>query len=74
MTDRYHALTVVLTEDTRDDACKPMIDAIMLFKGVVSVTGQVADSVSHMAEERARTSIGKRLLEICYPSRHPKSA
>ena len=67
MTDRYHTLTVVLTEDTRDDACKPLIDAILMLRGVLSVTGQVADTASHMAEERARHSLGKQMLTICYP-------
>ena len=73
MTDRYHTLTVVLAEDTRDDDCKPLIDAILMLKGVASVTGEVADFNSHMAEERARLSIGEKLLAICYPRMKEKA-
>jgi len=69
MTDRYHTLIVVLNDDTRDDDCKPLIDAILMLKGVASVSGAVADLGSHMAEERARLEIGQKLLGICYPSR-----
>jgi len=67
MTDRYHTLTVVLAEDTSDDDCKPLIDAILMLKGVVSVTGAVSDLNSYMAEERARLAIGEKLMAICYP-------
>jgi hypothetical protein len=67
MTDRYHTLTVVLKEDTRDDDCRPLIGAILMLKGVASVTGHVSDVDSHMAEERARLAIGEKLLAICYP-------
>lgn len=67
MTDRYHTLTVVLREDTRDDDAKPLIDAILMLKGVASVTGEIADLNSHMAEERARLALGEKLLAICYP-------
>lgn len=67
MTDRYHTLTVVLKEDTRDDDCKPLIDAILMLRGVASVTGVVSNFDSHMAEERARRELGEKLLAICYP-------
>ena len=31
------------------------------------MTGHVADFNSHMAEERARLKLGKKLLAICFP-------
>ena len=67
MTDRYHTLTVVLKEDLRDDDCKPLIDAILMLRGVASVTGVVSDFDSHMAETRARLDLGEKLIAICYP-------
>jgi len=67
MTDRYHTLTVVLNDDIRDDDAKPLIDAILMLRGVLSCTGIVSDSNSHMAEERARLELGEKLLDICYP-------
>lgn len=67
MTDRIHSITVVLTEDTRDDDVKPLIDAILMLKGVCSVSTHVSDFNSHMAEQRARMQIGEQLLSICFP-------
>jgi len=67
MTDRFHSLTVVLERNSRDDDVQPIVDAIGMVKGVLSVKGNVADSTSHMAQERARLSLGKKLLTIVYP-------
>ena len=62
MTDRVHSLTVVLKRDLRDDDAAPLIEAIRLLKGVQSVSTHVSDPVSHMAEDRARSELLKRLL------------
>lgn len=67
MTERYHSLTVVLNEDTREDDVQALTDAIMMLKGVASVTGAVASIDSHMALERTRMEFGAKLLELCYP-------
>lgn len=74
MTDRYHTLTVVLKDDMRDDDAKSLIDAVLMLKGVLSVTGVVSDFTAHMAEERARHELGQQLLEICYPRLKEKRA
>ena len=68
MTDRYHSLTVVLKQDMRADDAQALIDAILMLKYVASVTGEVADIASHMAEERARMALGTKLIRICYPN------
>lgn len=67
MTDRYHSLTVVLEQNTRDDDAKHIIDAIQMLRGVLSVTGNVANLESHLAEERARHDLGQKLWKILYP-------
>lgn len=67
MTDRYHTLTVVLKDDIRDDDAKALIDAVLMLKGVLSVTGIVSDVAAHMARERARHELGQKLMEIVYP-------
>lgn len=67
MTDRVHTLTVVLREDTRVDDVQPLIDAIKMLRGVLSVSTSVADIESNMAEERARVVLGEKLMEIFYP-------
>lgn len=42
MTDRFCALTVVLSKNIRDDDCQPLIDAISMIKGVQEVVPQVS--------------------------------
>ncbi len=69
MTDRVHTLTVVLDHDFRVDDAESIIDAIGMVKGVLSVTGVVADSTSYMAEERARHDLGQKIFDVVYPNR-----
>lgn len=69
MTDRYHTLTVVLDKEIREDDAEGLIQAIGWMRGVLSVTGKVADLDSHMAVERARRELGEKLWEILYPKR-----
>ena len=63
MTDRYNALTVVLATDVRDDDAEALLSAIRQFRGVVSVTGNVTDPASHVAQQRARHELETKLLE-----------
>ena len=67
MTDRYHSLTVVLEKDVRTDDAEPIINAIRMVKGVLSVSGKVSNIESHVAQERARFELGKEILEVVYP-------
>ena len=67
MTDRYHTLTVVLERDMRDDDAEPLIAAIRQMRGVLKVSGVVADPAAHMAEERARRELGEKLWAALYP-------
>lgn len=68
MTDRFNTLTVVLVQDIREDDCEKLLSAISQLRGVLSVNGNVANLESYMAEERARHDLGKKLLEVVYPS------
>ena len=67
MSDRYHSLAVVLESDTRDDDARNIIHSISMIRGVLSVTPNVADIVSHMSETRARAELGKKIIEVIYP-------
>lgn len=67
MTDRINSIVVVLEKDYRDDDVEPILDSIRMTKGVLSVTSNVSDHVSHMAEERARHELGQKLIKIVYP-------
>lgn len=53
MTDRYNAVLVVLDKDIRDDDAQPLLSAIMQLKSVISVEGNVAGPVDHIAQTRA---------------------
>lgn len=63
MTDRFHSLTVVLEHDIRDDDAEHIINAIKMLRGVLSVSGNVSDIDSHMAEERAKWELRAKLAE-----------
>jgi hypothetical protein len=69
MTDRYHALVVVLEKDTRDDDAEHLINAIKMMRGVLSVEGQVSDINIHTAYERAKHELGQKVLNVLYPER-----
>ena len=65
MTDRIHALTVVLKNDIRDEDIDPLVDAISMFHGVLSVHTHVADpSEAWIQGERIRYEYRKALLEV----------
>lgn len=67
MSDRFHSLAVVLEKDIRDDDAKQIMTAICQLRGVILVTGNVADFDSHMAEVRAKTELGKKIIDVIYP-------
>ena len=67
MTDRVFALTVVLKDNTCTDDAQPILDAIQMIKGVLSVEAHVADIGQWTADTRARRDLGEKLWEILYP-------
>lgn len=68
MTDRYNALTVVLEKDMREDDAEQLLCAIRQLRGVLSVSGNVADLTDHIAQERARHDLGIKLWSVLYPN------
>jgi len=71
VTDRFHSLVVVLEKDMRDDDAQPLMDCITQLRGVLSVSGVVADHDSHMAQERARLEYYKALRAVIFPEAKP---
>ena len=69
MTDNYHTLTVVLERDMRSDDAESLINAILHLRGVLTVTPEVVDSGTYMAQERARHELGQKIIEVVYPKR-----
>jgi hypothetical protein len=63
MTDRFNALTVVLDHDIRDEDAEPLIAAIKMLKGVLSVHPHVSGSTDLVAEDRAKYELRAKLFE-----------
>jgi hypothetical protein len=62
MSDRTKCLTVVLDQDYRvDDDAQPIIEAIKMIKGVMSVEANVSDSGTYLAYTIARYELEQRL-------------
>ncbi len=64
MTDRIHSLTIVLEKNTRSDDVQPLIDAIKMMRGVLSVKANVANLDTYTAEIRARSEVIEDLCNI----------
>jgi hypothetical protein len=64
MTDRLHALTVILTHDVREDDATALIDAIAIFRGVLSVKTHVANLDTLTATLRAKYELREKILKI----------
>lgn len=67
MTDRFNSLTVVLEKNVRDDDAEALIAAIMQFKGVIAVEGNVASFDSIVADQRARHELAGKVMDVIYP-------
>lgn len=71
MTDRAHSMTVVLDRDMRDDDVESLRTAIRQFRNVIDVSLNVADVSDHVAQMRARSELGEKILGIIYPPKQP---
>lgn len=61
MANRFNALTVVLEEDVREEDARAIIAAMSQLRGVLSVTGNVAKLEDHIAQQRARQDLERKL-------------
>lgn len=64
MTDRIHALTVILDGDYRDDDVQTIVQAIQMIRGVSDVTTHVTDLQDHAARERVKTELREKLFDL----------
>lgn len=69
MTDRFNTLTVVLDRDMREDDAEVLLSAIRQLRGVISVSGNVADVSEYMAEERALHTLRQKVMDVLYPKK-----
>lgn len=72
MTDRLNGCVVVFERDIRVDDVEPMLNAIRHIRGVLSVTGNVTDIGSHIAESRARDDMRMRVYEFARSLSEPR--
>lgn len=64
MTDRIHALTVVLDDDYRTDDVEPIVEAIKMLRGVLTVEEHVANMNDYSARSRVRAKLEERLWKV----------
>lgn len=57
MTDRVHALTVVLDRDIREDDVEPLMEAILMLRHVYRVKPRVVEAADEFARDRARAEL-----------------
>lgn len=69
MTDRHAAYIVVLGDDIREDSDEPIITALRMVKGVVSVEPVVADYNLHIAQTRVDQEWQDRITEFARQAR-----
>jgi len=64
MTNRICALTVVLSDNIREDDAGHIMAAIGMVKGVMGVTPVVADPAMYCARAQARLELEMRVLDV----------
>lgn len=67
MTDRLKGVIVTFERDIREDDAEAVLNAIRMIKGVLSVKPLVADVDFHIAEERVRQELTKKLWDVLHP-------
>lgn len=65
MTDRHAGYIVTLSHDVRDDGAEPIIAALRMVKGVLSVQPVLSDEwQQHLANERAYDRVRAAVLDL----------
>lgn len=64
MTDRIKGLTVALDRDFRDDDVQAIVDAILMVRGVKSVTKSVVEMSDYTARIRVASELQSKVLEV----------
>ncbi len=64
MSDRYHALTVLLDPPLKDEDALGLIEAIRHLRGVVDVQPHVADVDTYWAQEAARRQLIQEMYAV----------
>ena len=68
MTDRVHAITVVLEQDIRSDDVEAITNSIQMIRGVLTTKTHVTDISDHTARERAKHELSEKLWDAIHPN------
>ena len=63
MTDRIYAFHIMLNREYREDDAQPIIDAVMMIKGVKSITTQTVTPELWVAETRAKQDMLNKVIK-----------
>lgn len=69
MTDRIKGYVVTLDHDYRTDDVEEIRKALLMVKGVLSVSPAVADFGDHMNRERIRLELHEKLFGVLHESK-----
>lgn len=64
MSDRFNGFLVIMENDISEEAAQGLMNAMRHFRGVISVTGNVASVNDRIATERAKQEFARRLLDV----------
>jgi len=67
MTDRVHALTVILEREWRVDDVEAIVNAIKMLRGVLSVEEHITDVDFYAAREQAKFELQQELRDVLWP-------
>ena len=64
MTSRVQHLTVALEADMREDDVRPLIDAILMLRGVLTVKEHVSEHATFIARARLKRELGDKIINF----------
>jgi|GEM_PF-1793986 len=68
MTDRVHALTVILEREYRDDDVEAIVNAIKMMRGVLDVKPHIIEDIDfYSSREQAKFELRQEMREVLWP-------
>lgn len=64
MSDSFNGFLVIMENDISEEYAQGLMNAMRHFRGVISVTGNVASVSDRIATERAKQEFARRLLDV----------
>lgn len=64
MTDRIKGFYVVLDDIMRTDDAEPLIEAVLMLKGVLDVKVSISNSDDWMIRSQVKSELRQKLIEI----------